>query len=304
MQRIIQSLTDRHLLSGQEAAEGRVVSLHTILRSYYYADLGPDDRKTLHRRAGAFYEKEQPDPLLAIEHFLRAGEIEHAAELATADVMAFINRGQAHALPRLLVRFADHPLSDFLRARLILTAGEIHQFDSASEAAQVSYRQVLELAQRLPPTPARRSLIVRACQRLGDLLSDQAPAEAKIWLDRGLEEVGADSGLERADLLVTLSTVQIAAGDWAASREAAQTALQETPNLPDQLWMRAQLNLGIVASALGDLDGAIGHTSQAAGARAADARRFLARDCRDEPGTRHLHPGRLGRRHPEADRSQ
>ncbi|MBK6432929.1 FG-GAP-like repeat-containing protein [Candidatus Amarolinea dominans] len=241
-----------------------MVNLHSIVRSYYYADLGPDDRKTLHRRAGAFYETEQPDPLLAIEHFLRAGEIEHAAELATADVMAFINRGQAHALPRLLVRFADHPLSDFLRARLILTAGEIHQFDSASEAAQVSYRQVLELARRLPPTPARRSLIVRACQRLGDLLSDQAPAEAKTWLDRGLEEVGADSGLERADLLVTLSTVQIAAGDWAASREAAQTALQETPNLPDQLWMRAQLNLGIVASELGDLDGAIGHTSQAA----------------------------------------
>ncbi|MGB4975141.1 MAG: AAA family ATPase, partial [Anaerolineae bacterium] len=264
LRRTIQSLTDRHLLSGHEAAEGRVVNLHSIVRSYYYADLGPDDRKTLHRRAGAFYETEQPDPLLAIEHFLRAGEIEHAAELATADVMAFINRGQAHALPRLLVRFADHPLSDFLRARLILTAGEIHQFDSASEAAQVSYRQVLELAQRLPPTPARRSLIVRACQRLGDLLSDQAPDEAKTWLDRGLEEVGADSGLERADLLVTLSTVQIAAGDWAASREAAQTALQETPNLPDQLWMRAQLNLGIVASALGDLDGAIGHTSQAA----------------------------------------
>ena len=264
LKRHVQSLSDRHLLTTQDAPAGRVFSLHTILRNYYYADLGPDDRRTLHRRAGAFYEKEQPDPLLAIEHFLRAGEIAHAAELATADIMVFINRGQAHALQRLLPQFADRLLPDLLRARLLLTAGEIHQFDSASEAAQASYRQVLELAQRLPTGPARRSLIVRACQRLGDLLSDQAPAEAKIWLDRGLEEVGADSGLERADLLVTLSTVQIAAGAWAASRESAQAALQETPNLPDQLWMRAQLNLGIVANELGDLDGAIGHTSQAA----------------------------------------
>jgi tetratricopeptide (TPR) repeat protein len=264
VRRIIQSLTDRHLLSSHEAAEGRVVSLHAILRSYYYADLSPDDRKTLHHRAGAFYETQQPDPLLAVEHFLRAGEIEHAGELATTDVWAFINRGQARALPRLLAQFADHPLPDLLRARLELTAGEIQQFDGASEAAQASYRQVLDLAERLPLTPARRSLIVRVCQRLGDMLSDQAPDEAKIWLRRGLEEVGADSGLERADLLVTLSTVQIAAGDWTAGRESALAALQTAPALPDQLWMRAQFNLGIVASELGDLDGAIGHTSQAA----------------------------------------
>ena len=262
--RHLQSLSDRNLLTVQETPEGRVFGLHAILRSYYYADLGPDDRRRLHRRAGAFYEQEQPDPLLAIEHFLRAGEIEHAAALATADIMTFINRGQAHALQRLLAQFANHPLPDLLQARRLLTAGEIHQFDSASEAAQASYRQVLELAERLPPTPARRSLIVRACQRLGELLSDQAPNEARTWLDRGLAEAGTEPGLERAELLVALSTVQYVAGDWSGSREAAQAALQAAPDLPDQLWMRAQLNLGIVANALGDLEGAISHTMQAA----------------------------------------
>ncbi len=264
LKRHVQSLSDRHLLTVQEVAEGPVFSLHTLLRNYYYADLGPDERRTLHRRAGAFYAKEQPDPLLAIEHFLRAGEIEQAAALATADIMAFINRGQAHALQRMLARFANHPLPDLLRARLLLTAGEIHQFDSASEAAQASYRQVLDLAQSLPPTATRRSLLTTACRRLGELLSDEAPAEARAWLDRGLAEAETEPGLERAELLVALSTVQYVAGDWAASRESAQAALQEMPHLPDHLWIRAQLNLGIVANALGDLQGAVNHTGQAA----------------------------------------
>ena len=268
LQRSIQSLADRHLLTDQEAAEGRVFSLHAMLRSFYYADLGPDERRTLHRRAAAFYEKEQPDPLRAVEHWLHAGDAEQAANVATSDVWAFINCGQVHALRRLLDQFTGLPLSDLQQARLVLTRGEIQHFDRASDAAQASYAQALTLADRLPPTTARQQLIAAVCGRLGELLSDQAPDQALAWLRRGLAEAGDDRKLEQAALWAAMSSALIATGDYAAAQEAVQASLEAAVTLPDQLFIRAQINLGVIASELGDLPGAFEHTRQAS-ARAA-----------------------------------
>ena len=272
LQRSIQSLADRHLLTDQETAEGRVFSLHAMLRSFYYADLGPDERRTLHRRAAAFYEKEQPDPLRVVEHWLHAGEGEEAVAAATSDVIAFINHGQAHALLRLLSQLADRPLPVLQQARLALTRAEIQQFECANDAAQASFDAALALAERLPPTAARQKLIVTVCQRLGELLSDQAPDHALAWLQRGLVEVDADNDLApaRAELLVALSTVQIRRGDYAAAAEAVQAGLRAAVDLPDRLFIRAQLNLGIIASERGDFDDAFAFTRQAA-AHAAQA---------------------------------
>ena len=263
LQRSIQSLTDRHLLTVQETAQARMFGLHAMLRSFYDADLGADERKLLHRRAAQFYEKDEPDLLRAVEHWLRAGERDQAATLATSDVWAFINRGQAHALLRLLDQFTGAPLSDVQQTRLILTRGEIQHFDRASEAAQASYTQALALAERLPAAKARQQLLAAVCRRLGELLADQDPDQAQTWLQRGLEEAGDDDAAERAALWVTMGSALIAAGNYTAADDAVQAGLRVAPTIPDQLFIRAQLNLGVIASERGDLSAAIENTSQA-----------------------------------------
>ncbi len=83
--RTLRRLAERHLLVVQEGPAGPEYRQHDLVRSFYYEMPSVRDRRKLHQRAGAYYETEEPDLLRAGLHFERAGEVVHAAELATQD---------------------------------------------------------------------------------------------------------------------------------------------------------------------------------------------------------------------------
>jgi ATP/maltotriose-dependent transcriptional regulator MalT len=127
------SLCNRYLLEVIERPTGEADSFypeeyvqHSIVREFYYdVVLSKRQRQGMHRRAGQYYETDEPDALKAARHYQRAGEYARAADLATADVGALINRGQARALERLLEQIPTEQLDLPQRAAVATARGEV-----------------------------------------------------------------------------------------------------------------------------------------------------------------------------------
>jgi hypothetical protein len=84
VRRTLNDLTQRHLLNVKAGAAGREYSINAIVRYFYYDALGRQERREMHRRAGEYYEVEEPDEQKAARHFEEAGYHKRAAQLATS----------------------------------------------------------------------------------------------------------------------------------------------------------------------------------------------------------------------------
>jgi hypothetical protein len=82
VRRTLRDLSERHLLNVREDEKGYNYKLNALVRYFYYDSLSGHQRQEMHRRAGAYYEAEEPDLPKAALHFERAGEAEQAARLA------------------------------------------------------------------------------------------------------------------------------------------------------------------------------------------------------------------------------
>ncbi len=83
VRRILGDLSRRHLLDVSLGKWGREYKQLAIIRTFYHDLLGRRKRRVMHRRAGRFYETEEPDVLKALIHYEQAGESEKTTALET-----------------------------------------------------------------------------------------------------------------------------------------------------------------------------------------------------------------------------
>lgn len=191
VQRALIDLSSRYLLIVSESEAGREYGQHAIVQAFYYDLLGRRERQTMHRRAGEYYETEEPDILKAARHFERAGEFERAARLATAEVWALINQGQARAVRQLLGRFKAQQLDTAQWVDVNIACGEVcallGDFNEAIEAYGTAFAQLMGGAMR----SEERRRAADLAQRIGRLQGWQAQYdEALGWMEKGLQALG------------------------------------------------------------------------------------------------------------------
>jgi ATP/maltotriose-dependent transcriptional regulator MalT len=263
VRRTLRGLRERHLLNVIEGEAGCEYSLNTLVRYYFYDSPSRRERQAMHQRAGAHYETEESDPLRAALHYERAGEVARAARLATDDVWASINRGQARPLRDLLERFSDRQLEPELWARVCIARGQVYAFLGEGELAKESFQEALSTLDAQPESPTRRKLGARACRGMGEVLDQEDMEEALRWLRRGLEELASTSPEEEAALHLAAGRVQISLGNYGAALASVQHGLEVLPGRLEQARIKALTSLGTIYSCQGDLETGSAYTRQA-----------------------------------------
>lgn len=245
--RLLRDLADRSLLTVSRVDEERQYTQHAIVRDFYYSSLGRAQRREMHLRAGQFYRGEGLDLLLAARHYYLGGAFVQAADLATFDVRAIINRGQTQQLGRLLAGFEDSQLDALRWAAVKNAEGQIFLYLGESQPARAAFQAALATLESLPATDETRRTAARACLGMGELLTQQDPEEALGWLLRGLSlAAGLDNETEAALTLQT-GELYMFTGRFDEAREALERGLAALPPGPSQWRASALENLGAVA---------------------------------------------------------
>lgn len=263
LRRTLHALCEQHLLAEGMGEHGKEYHQHAIIQAFYYDLPARRERQAWHRRAAAYYENEEPETLRAAQHSLLAGDHVHAAELATADVWALVNRGQARNLSYLLAQFPEEDSPTVWQARLALARGEVHHFFREVDAQRACCQKVLDITGQLPDSPDVRHLAGRACRAMASLSVDDAPGQAQEWLQRALTIVTGVDVHEEAAAYTLMSTVYLNLGDFDAARDAALRSLTLLPDAPGQVRLDTMMNLGTIFSASGDLSTGSRYTDQA-----------------------------------------
>lgn len=261
--RTLRRLAERHLLTVQDGTAGREYGQHAIVRAFYYDLASLRQRRQLHRRAGEYYEVEEPDLLRAGLHFEGAREYERAAQLATRDVRTLINRGQARALLGLLARFEERQVEAELWAEVNLARAQIYTMQQEKDLAHESHDVALRTAASLADLPVGRVLQARICLGMGELLQMESPQEALGWLRQGLEAAAGENRLVEAELHIRAGYTQMLLGDYAEASAAVERGLNLLPEGASQLRSFALLQMGSIASAQGNSQQGQQHTRQA-----------------------------------------
>lgn len=251
-QRVLAELVRCQLLRVNLGERAKVYTQHVMVRTFYYGLLERHERREMHRRAGEYYEAEDPDLLKAALHYERADQHVQAARLATDNVWALINQGQARALCRLLERFNAAELEPELWVKVNIARGEVYTLRRESLLARASYQEALS-ALNEPLQAQVRELKARACRGLGELLQYESPREALDWLQRGLDELIDTGAWMEADLHIRIGGIHIALGDYATSRTALERGLALLPEGPSQSRAGALMNLGTIYMTQGDV---------------------------------------------------
>jgi tetratricopeptide (TPR) repeat protein len=253
VRRPLRSLTDRYLLLTQAAAAGKEYRQHAIVQRFYYEELGKGERAALHRRAAAYYETVEPDPLRAILHHLRAGAPANAAALAIAHRHTALNSGQGSALLALMRTIDVAQIEPAQQVDLCLTRGELATLLRVGEVARSSFAQALDLLAERGAEPAVRVARARTCRGMGELLELENPQEAMVWLQRGLTELGGSDSAEEARLNRWVGATLMTLGQPAEAEVPLERSLALLP--PTDVATRADiiLNLGVAHCMRGDL---------------------------------------------------
>lgn len=261
--RTVRYLANRFLLLEQTGTLDREYLEHAMVQAFYYGDMDRRERQDRHRRAGEYYEREEPDVLRAAMHYQAAGEHARAAELATADIWALINRGQARLLRSLLTSLSQQTLGARLGATVQLALGEVLVFSGEVHPAQAAYQAALSSLQGRVALAESGNLEARACMGLGTLLAHQAPEEALRWLDRGLAAVSRNTPLLQAALYNRGGTVLVGLAEYQAAIAALRQALVRLPDTPGQLRGNVLTNLGTAHAWASDTPQGSRYTAQA-----------------------------------------
>lgn len=245
--RILRDLADRSLLTVSRVDEERLYSQHAIVRDFYYSSLGRAQRREMHLRAGQFYRGEGLDILLAARHYALGGSFAEAADLATTDVRALINRGQTQQLGHLLAGFEPGQVDALRWAAVKNAEGQIFLYLGESQPARDAFQAALTALDALPPSGETRRAAARACLGMGELLTQQAPEEALGWLERGLSLATGLDAEQEAALTLQSGELFMFTGRFDEAREALERGLAGLPPGPNQWRASALENLGAVA---------------------------------------------------------
>ncbi len=256
--RILRDLADRSLLTVSRVDEERLYAQHAIVRDFYYSSLGRAQRREMHLRAGQFYRGEGQDLPLAARHYYLGEAFAEAADLATTDVRATINRGQTQQLGRLLALFRPEQLDAMRWAAVKNAEGQVFLYLGESQPANDAFQTALTALGSLPDSDETRRAAARACLGMGELLTQQAPEEALGWLERGLS--AAESLDDELEAALTLQTgeVYMFTKRYEEAQPALERGLASLPPGPSQWRATALENLSVVtAFHLGDITTAI-----------------------------------------------
>lgn len=263
IKRALSYLSHRFLLLEQQGRFDPEYVTHAIVQEYYYDLLGTKEREEMHRRAGEYYAHRKPDLLRAAMHYQRAGDSGRAADLATQDIWAVINQGQARLLRTLLASLAQQALEPQVTAAVQLALGDLLAFLGESQAAQAAYTAALKALSGAAATQEMSRLEARVCLGMGTLLANQTPETALGWIERGLV-TGDEQGRElTAALQNRRGTLLIGQADYPAAIAALEQALALLPETPSQLRANVLTNLGAACAWGGDGERGQGYTAQA-----------------------------------------
>lgn len=254
VQRLLHGLARRHLLLtiGDGGAK-REYKQHAIVQAFYYDMISLAEQRTLHQRAAVYYEIEAQDTLRAAHHFERARLFQQAAELATAHLWEFINRGQGEAVRELLSRFTETQVQPRQWVIITLALGRLCMLHGETCLAREHYQQGLSALKPLPDSSEVRTLRSRACRSIGASLEHESPQEALDWLQQASQVLAGANDFEEALVRRRIGSIFIAIGDHKSALQELTSSLHLFP--PDFGYGRAQhlLNLGIVYCSLGDI---------------------------------------------------
>lgn len=260
VRRTLRQLLDRHLLIVREGAQGREYQQHAMVQAFYYDLLGRTKRRTLHLHAAAFYATDEPDILRAAVHYERGGNYARSAQLATQDLWALINQGQMRGLRHLLEQFSAAQLDTVDWINVNLALGQIYTLRAEGQRARDHYLEALARVEPLDDSREVSGLRTQVLRGMAQLVYNEAPEEALVWLQRAFDELAradgeADRQIEAALYLDT---------GWAHRRlhnlpeamDALQQGLERLPSRPSQLRGDALTRLAALYVAQYDLENA------------------------------------------------
>jgi ATP/maltotriose-dependent transcriptional regulator MalT len=263
VRRALRELCDHYLLIARQGEQGRQYTQHALLQAFYYQLMDRARRQAMHRRAGEFYEKAEPDPLRAGLHYERAEEYPKAARLITANTWELVNRGQARAVQHLLERFTADRLDPLEWVEVNLARGRVYALIGEGRLAGESFQIAHSTAESLPDTQKANSLMARACLGMGELLEQEDPQEALHWLHQGLSRLGESENSAKASLHIQIGSVQLNRGDYLDAQEALERGLKLLPENSLAERSKALTNLGVAYFSQGDANRARQYTLNA-----------------------------------------
>ncbi|MBN1583985.1 MAG: tetratricopeptide repeat protein, partial [Anaerolineae bacterium] len=248
---------------------GREYTMNGVVRHFYYDGLSRGQRQVMHERAAAYYEHEEFDALRAARHYERAGQFDRAVRLATVDVEAAIDRGQARTLHLLLARLAERELAAEQRASLDLALGQVLSFLGEDQMAQPLLERALPAFCHLDTTESDVSCArqrARVLQELGTIALRRREYAIARDYNRQMLELCRSEGNKRGEgtALRSLGKVAHGQGQYAEARVYFEQSLDIHRQTGDRREEGATLNdLGVVSDVLGEYDHSRGYYEQA-----------------------------------------
>jgi LuxR family maltose regulon positive regulatory protein len=167
-------------LTALDRSEGQF-RLHGLLGALLRTELRRADpalEADVHRRAGAWYEREG-DADRAIDHTIAAGDVDHATDLVWASVPARVAQRREQTVERWLDRLGDAELTR--RPKLALAAAAIHAGRGDRDIAE-RWTASAEIGMIEVPEDRRRPVAAAAFALRATIARD------------GVERMGADAG--------------------------------------------------------------------------------------------------------------
>ncbi len=259
--RTLLTLISRYLVTSQMGVIEQEYSIHSTLQSFYYDGLGQRERQIMHARAGVYYEQRERAYLRAASHFWNAGELSHAAQLATVHVRRLINQGQARPLRSLLESFDEAQLQPLEWVQVKLAQAQVCRILGDGAATQAACQEALGTLDGMENTPELNVFRAKTCREMGLALKYERPREALSWFERGLARLAiaqATTGEAHVDreeeglLQLHVGGVQISLGNYEAALQATLTALENISPRESALFAYSYHNLGNIYSVQGD----------------------------------------------------
>ncbi|MCP4536518.1 MAG: CHAT domain-containing protein [Chloroflexi bacterium] len=227
VRRTLNSLSQRHLLNVAAGKAGRTYNMNTVVRHFYYDLPSKQERQAMHRRAGEYYETEEPDTLKAARHWECAGEYSRAIQLTTDNVRAIINQGQARTLRLLLERFTPQQIDPEQWARVNLALGQTYALLGDGKAAQASYQETLSNLAAVHDSSKARALKVSVCRWLAELYNQRGEYPlARAQVQEGLDALGEQESTEAAELMLIAADVYLRQGDHESALAQGENSLR------------------------------------------------------------------------------
>lgn len=260
VRRSLRQLADRHLLIVRDGARGKEYQQHAMVQAFYYELLGRTRRRSMHVRAAAFYEADDPDLLRAAIHYERGGNYARSAQLAMQGLPALISQGQTRSLRHLLQQFTAAHLEPVDWIDVNLALGQICALLAEDEQARSHYQEALDRLERMDSGQAACALRARALRGMGQLVYNEEPQEALVWLRQAFDALAGAGGqvdpqLEAA-LYLDIGWAHRRLHNIAEAMDAFQRGLARLPRGPSQLRGDALARLVALYMAQFDLENA------------------------------------------------